>query len=101
MQFDLTAEQRAFVQSVEEFASEVVAPRAASIDESGEFPVDLLKAAAARGLLGITVPKAWGGLGLDYVSCASAIEAIARASATVAVSLVVHHSLVADLIAHA
>jgi len=51
--------------------------------------------------MGITVPANWGGLGLDYVSYALAIEAISRASATVGVSLVVHHSLVADILAHA
>ena len=101
MQFELTDTQRAFQASVEEFASTAVAPRAAAIDETGEFPVDDLRAAAGRGLLGITIPKTWGGLGLDYVSYAVAIEAIARASATVAVSLVVHHSLVADLLSHA
>jgi alkylation response protein AidB-like acyl-CoA dehydrogenase len=101
MVLELTHGQQAFRASVEAFAADVVAPRAAAIDETGAFPVDVLKAAAARGLLGITVPKAWGGLGLDYVSYAAAIEAIAHASATVAVSLVVHHSLVADLLAHA
>ena len=46
-------------------------------------------------------PKAWGGCGLDYLSYALAIEAIARASATVAVSLSVTNSLVAEVIAHA
>jgi butyryl-CoA dehydrogenase len=101
MLLDLTDAQRAFQASVAEFARAVVAPRASAIDETGEFPIDLLRAAAGRGLLGITVAKAWGGLGLDYVSYALAIEAIARASATVAVSLVVHHSLVAELLAHA
>ena len=54
-----------------------------------------------RGLHGVTVPTAWGGAGRDYVSYALAIEAIARASATVAVSLVVTNSLVAELIEHA
>jgi alkylation response protein AidB-like acyl-CoA dehydrogenase len=98
---DLTSTQRSFLESVSAFASEVVAPRAAAIDESGAFPHDVMRAAGARGLLGITVPVSWGGLGLDYVSYALAIESIARASATVAVSLVVHHSLVAELIAHA
>jgi alkylation response protein AidB-like acyl-CoA dehydrogenase len=101
MVLDLTPEQRAFRASVEAFAREVVAPRAHAIDESGEFPIDVIKAAAANGLTGITVPRNWGGLGLDYVSYALAIETIAQASATVAVSLVVHHSLVAELIAHA
>ena len=101
MILELTAEQEAFRQSVEQFAREVVAPRAASIDELGEFPFDVMRTAAGRGLFGVTIPKSWGGLGLDYVSYALAIEAIARASATVAVSLSVTNSLVAELIAHA
>ena len=101
MILDLTAEQQAFKLSVETFAREVVAPRAAAIDESGEFPVDVIRAAAGRGLTGVTIPESWGGRGLDYVSYALAIEALARASATVAVSLVVHNSLVAELLAHA
>jgi alkylation response protein AidB-like acyl-CoA dehydrogenase len=98
---ELTDQQKAFQSSVQEFATATVAPRASAIDESGEFPTDVIKAAARQGLLGVTIPKAWGGLGLDYVSYVIAIEAIARASATVAASLVVHNSLVAELIAHA
>jgi alkylation response protein AidB-like acyl-CoA dehydrogenase len=101
MVLDLTPEQRAFRSSVDTFAREVVAPRAAAIDESGEFPTDVIRAAAAKGLTGVTIPKNWGGLGLDYVSYVLAIEAIAQASATVAVSLVVHNSLVAELLSHA
>ncbi len=100
MVLDLTPEQKAFAASVDAFAREIVAPRAAAIDESGEFPLDVMREAAGRGLLGLAVPKAWGGLGLDYVSYVVAIEALARASATVAVSVVVHHSLVAELLAH-
>ena len=68
---------------------------------SGEFPLDVMRAAAGRGLLGATMPSEWGGAGLDFLSYVLAIEAIASASATVAVSLVVQNSLVADLIAHA
>jgi butyryl-CoA dehydrogenase len=60
-----------------------------------------MKAAAARGLHGVTIPTAWGGLGRDYISYALAIEAIANASATVAVALSVTNSLVAELLAHA
>src|SRR5262249_41270553 len=97
----LAPDQRAFKQSTESFAHDVVAPRAAAIDASGEFPADVLRAASSRGLCGVTAPAAWGGLGRDYVSYVVAIEAIARAGATVAVSLVVHNSLVTELIAHA
>ena len=101
MNLELTPEQRAFQQSIEQFAREIVAPRAASIDKSGEFPTDVMHAAAGHGLLGVTIPKAWGGAGRDYVSYALAIEAIAKASATVAVSLSVTNSLVAELLAQA
>ena len=101
MFLELTPDQKAFQQHVEQFAREIVAQRAAGIDKSGEFPADVMHAAAGQGLLGVTIPKAWGGLGKDYVSYALAIEAIARASATVAVSLSVTNSLVAEVIAHA
>jgi alkylation response protein AidB-like acyl-CoA dehydrogenase len=101
MILELSIEQRAFKASVEQFARDVVAQRAAGIDKTGEFPADVMRAAADAGLCGITIPKNWGGGGRDYVSYVLAIEAIARASATVAVSLVVTNSLVAELIAHA
>jgi butyryl-CoA dehydrogenase len=101
MVFDLTPEQEAFKASTERFAREVVAPRAAAIDETGEYPVDVVRSAGERGLLGVTIPRAWGGSGRDYVSYAVAIEAVARASATVAVVLSINNSLVAELIAHA
>src|SRR5688572_8927274 len=101
MILDLTDAQRSFRESIEQFARETVAPQAGRIDASGEFPLDLLRAAARVGLVGVTVPPAWGGAGRDYVSYALAIETVARASATVAASLVVTNSLVADVIAHA
>src|SRR6266851_2929882 len=87
MRLELTRGQFAFRQSVDEFAREVVAPRASAIDETGEFPLDVMRKAGTRGLCGVTIPKAWGGAGLDYVSYALAIEAVARVSATVAVAL--------------
>ena len=101
MILELTPNQKTFQQQVEQFAREIVAQRAAGIDKSGEFPSDVMHAAAGHGLLGVTIPKAWGGAGRDYISYALAIEAIARASATVAVSLSVTNSLVAEVIAHA
>jgi butyryl-CoA dehydrogenase len=101
MHLELTPGQLAFRQSVDEFAREVVAPRASAIDETGQFPLDVMRAAGARGLCGVTIPRAWGGAGRDYLSYALAIEAVARVSATVAVALSVTNSLVAELIAHA
>jgi len=101
MFLDLTPEQSAFRDDVARFAREVVAPRAADIDSSGGFPSDVIRAAAGLGLLGVTVSSRWGGAGRDYLSYALAIEAIGRASATVATSLAVTNSLVAELVEHA
>ena len=101
MNLELTPEQLSYKDSVEQFAREVVAPRAPSIDRTGEYPADVMHAAANHGLLGVTISKAWGGSGRDYLSYALAIEAVARASATVAVALSVTNSLVAELVAHA
>ena len=99
MDFDLTDEQRAFQQAVSDFAADRVAPRAAGIDETGEFPRDLVAGSAALGLMGITVSPQWGGAGRDHVSYALAVEAVARASAVVAVIAAVNNSLVAEPIA--
>jgi alkylation response protein AidB-like acyl-CoA dehydrogenase len=101
MVLELTPEQKAFQQSVAQFARDVVAPRAAAIDESGEYPRDVMQAAARQGLFGVAVPSAWGGAGRDYVSYALAIEEISKASATVGVALSVTNSLVAEVLAHA
>ena len=101
MILELTPEQETFQQEIAAFARDVVTLRAAGIDKSGEYPTDVMHAAAGHGLLGVTIAKAWGGAGRDYISYALAIEAIARASATVAVSLSVTNSLVAELIAQA
>lgn len=99
MDLELTPDQQAFLQAVEAFAGERVRPEAARIDETGAFPRALVKDAGARGLMGVTIPREWGGAGHDYIAYALAIEAVARTSATVAVILAVNNSLVAEVVA--
>jgi butyryl-CoA dehydrogenase len=99
MQLELTDAQLGFQQLVEQFATVRVAPAAAGIDEQGAFPRDLVREAAALGLMGVTIPTEWGGAGRDYVSYALAIEALASASAVVAVIAAVNNSLVAEPLA--
>src|SRR5258708_13741523 len=98
MVLELTDEQKAFQSKAQQFAREIVAQRAAAIDKSGEYPADVMHAAAEQGLLGVTIPKAWGGAGRDYVSYALAIEAIAKATAPVPVSLSAPNPLVAEVV---
>ena len=96
MILELTDDQKAFQQQIAAFATEHVAPRAAGIDEDGQFPRDLVQAVARQGLMGVTVGKSWAGGGLDYVSYALAIEELARASAVVSVIVSVNNSLVSE-----
>lgn len=99
MVFDFTDAQKSFQQQIERFALEQVAPHAEAIDRDDVFPQELVKACAALGLMGVTVPKEFGGAGRDYVSYALAVEALARASSVVAVIVAVNNSLVAEPIA--
>ena len=98
MRIELTPEQAAFERTVRQFAESAVAPCAAGIDASDRFPAELVAEAAALGLLGTTLPAAWGGAGRDYVSYVLAVEAVAAASATLAVILAVNNSLVAEVV---
>ena len=96
MDFELSVDQASFVADVREFARTRVAPRAAEIDQTGTYPRDLVVEASARGLMGMTLRPEFGGGGRDYVTYAAAIEALASASATLAVIIAVHTSLVAE-----
>jgi len=98
MDFAFPAEHQPFIDLVRTFARERVAPRAAEIDRTAVYPRDLVAEASGLGLMGVTIPRACGGLGLDYVTYAAALEEISSASATLAVILCVNNSLVAEAI---
>jgi butyryl-CoA dehydrogenase len=93
-----TNDHREFEKQVRAFADAEVAPHAARIDDADEFPRDLIRRCGEQGLMGVTIPTEWGGGGRDYVAYVLALEAIARASATLAVILAVNNSLVAEAI---
>ena len=78
------------------FAEESIAPRAASIDESNEFPQELWTVLGDMGLLGITIPESFGGSGMGYLAHLVAMEEISRASASVGLSYGAHSNLCLD-----
>ena len=87
MEFDLTPEQEEFRSAVRGFAEEVVAPLAAGYDEREEFPLDVVRRMGEMGLFGIPFPEEYGGQGADLQTLCLAIEELARADSSVAITL--------------
>ena len=79
--------------TVHQFASREIAPRAAAIDQDNQFPADLWKKMGDLGLLGITIPAQYGGSEMGYLAHAIAMEEISRASASVGLSYGAHSNL--------
>jgi len=79
--------------SVQSFASDEIAPRAADIDHQNAFPSDLWSKMGELGVLGITVEEEYGGAGMGYTEHVVAMEEISRASASVGLSYGAHSNL--------
>jgi isovaleryl-CoA dehydrogenase len=80
-------------ESVRDFVASEIAPRAASIDETNEFPADLWRKLGALGVLGITVAEEYGGSALGYLAHIIAMEEISRGSASIGLSYGAHSNL--------
>ncbi|MGU7695790.1 acyl-CoA dehydrogenase family protein, partial [Escherichia coli] len=86
LNFDHGEDIAALREAVAAFAQTEIAPRAAEIDRSDQFPMDLWKKLGDLGVLGITVGEEYGGAGLGYLAHIIAMEEISRASASVGLS---------------
>ena len=93
MDFELNEEQRLVRDMVRDFAQKEIAPRAAEVDETEEFPAANIRKMAELGLLGLPYPEEYGGGGGDYLSYAIAMEEIARACGSTALIYAAHVSL--------
>jgi isovaleryl-CoA dehydrogenase len=93
LNFGLPEEVEALRDMVHRFAQERIAPIAAEIDRSNEFPAHLWREMGEMGLLGITVPEEFGGAGMGYLAHVVAMEEISRASASVGLSFGAHSNL--------
>lgn len=94
MSLTLTPEHEMIRQAAREFAQNEIAPIAAEFDESGEFPSATVKKMGQLGFMGIEIPEAYGGAGLDTIAYVLAMEEISKVDASHGVIMSVNNSLV-------
>ena len=93
MNFNLTEEQQMIQAAARDFARERIAPVAADFDQSGEFPLENIRAMGELGLMAIEVPEAYGGAGLDTIGYVLAMIEICAADAAHGTIMSVNNSL--------
>jgi alkylation response protein AidB-like acyl-CoA dehydrogenase len=98
MDFSLSPEQKQIRDMVSEFVDEEVVPQAAEIDETDEFPHDLVAEMGELGLMGMPFPEEYGGAGLDYHSYAIGLEEISRGSGGLGTIVAAHISLAGNML---
>ncbi len=99
MNFELSPEQRQIRDMVADFVDEEVQPRAKEIDETDEFPWDLVEEMGSLGLMGGPIDEQYGGAGLDYHSYVLAVAEISRGSGGLGTIVAAHISLACNMIA--
>ncbi len=93
LNFDLGESADMLRDSVRSFAANEIAPRAAEIDHTNEFPNELWRKMGDLGILGVTVDEEYGGAGMGYLEHVVAMEEVSRASASVGLSYGAHSNL--------
>ena len=93
MNLDLPPQHAGFRDSVREIAQGVALPLAAEVDRDHRFPEEAVKAAAEAGLMGVLIPREYGGAGLDALAFMLCIDELARACASTSVIVDVHTSV--------
>src|SRR3954451_14029991 len=93
MDFSLTEAERDLVGLCREFAQNEIAPRAPAAWDDARCPTDLLREMGARGLLGVLIPEAWGGIGMSTSGFVAAMEQIGLADQSVAAAWQAHATI--------
>lgn len=93
MNFDLTEEQKLWQRTVHEFVAKEVQPKAHEVDATYEFNWDATRKMGPLGLLGLNIPEAFGGAGVDSVSAAIALEELGWGCGSTALAIAAHNGL--------
>ena len=93
LDFTLTSEQKLFQKTIHEFCEKEIKPLAKKIDQEEYFSWELYKKMGKMGFMGMTVPKKYGGSGIDRVSYMIALEEISRVCGSTGITVEAHNSL--------
>jgi butyryl-CoA dehydrogenase len=93
MDFALSPQHEDIRRTVRDFAERRIVPIAEELERKGEFPMEIIREAAALGLLGVPYPEEVGGTGLDSLAYAITVEELSRASGSVGIIVSAHTSL--------
>src|SRR5215213_3151120 len=93
MDFELSNEQKMWQRAVREFCEAELKPHAAEVDETGQLRWDSIRKMKDVGLLSLAVPEAHGGIEIDSIGIAIAMEELGRACGSTALSLAAHNGL--------
>ncbi|MBE7514090.1 MAG: acyl-CoA dehydrogenase family protein [Anaerolineales bacterium] len=93
MNLQLTEEHEVLRRTVRDFAKKKILPVAAHFDETGDFPLAIIREMGAMGLMGIEIPEEYGGAGMDTIAYVLAMEEIAKADAATSTIMSVNNSL--------
>lgn len=93
MDFSLSNKEKLFLQMIREFAQNEVKPLAAEVDEEERFPIETVRKMAKLGIMGIPIPREYGGAGADNVMYTMAVEELSKVCATTGVIVSAHTSL--------
>jgi alkylation response protein AidB-like acyl-CoA dehydrogenase len=93
MNFDLSDEQIVLQKSVRELCERLIIPNARRWDQEEHFPHEIIPAMGEMGLLGMQIPEEYGGAGMKFLDYVVALEEVARADASVGLTMASHNSL--------
>jgi alkylation response protein AidB-like acyl-CoA dehydrogenase len=96
MNFELSQEQKILQKTVRDFCAREIIPKAARWNEEGKFPHEIIAPLAGLGVLGIQIPERYGGTGMGMLDLSVAVEEIARADASVGLTVASHNLLCMD-----
>ena len=97
MEFAFTEREEMLRKAVREFAESEIPPKMEKMEETGEFPVELMKPMAQVGITGIITPPEFGGVGMGYLARNIVLEELGRVCAAFPMSMQVHHMACAAL----